>query len=91
MPGMPMSSSTSSARCTFVVKPVAPIMAVAASIALVASLVCFFLLMHLRDQDINLRSVWLCSRNGVLRTAIRQLRHPVPATAVPPTRSATLA
>jgi Co/Zn/Cd efflux system component len=101
--------------------PDAPIMAVAASIALVANLACFFLLMRFRNQDINLRSVWLCSRNDVfsnagviaaagtvawlgrgwpdllvgglvallflhtsfdvLRTAIRQLRDPVPATA----------
>jgi Co/Zn/Cd efflux system component len=89
---------------------------------LVANLACFFLLMRFRDQDINLRSVWLCSRNDVfsnagvivaagavawlgqgwpdllvgalvallflntsfdvLRTAIRQLRHAEPATAV---------
>ena len=102
--------------------PEAPIMAVAASIALVANLACFFLLMRFRDQDINLRSVWLCSRNDVfnnagviaaagavawlgqgwpdlligalvallflhtsfdvLRTAVRQLRQPVPATVV---------
>src|SRR5512139_1005905 len=45
--------------------PEAPIMAVAASIALVANLACFFLLTRFRDQDINLRSVWLCSRNDV--------------------------
>lgn len=102
--------------------PEAPIMAVAASIALMANLVCFFLLMRFRDQDINLRSVWLCSRNdvfsnagviaaagavawlgqgwpdllvgalvalvflhtsfNVLRTAIRQVRNPVPSAAV---------
>ena len=49
--------------------PEAPIMAVAASIALVANLACFFLLMRFRDQDINLRSVWLCSRNDVFSNA----------------------
>jgi Co/Zn/Cd efflux system component len=49
--------------------PAAPIMAVAASIALVANLACFFLLMRFRDQDINLRSVWLCSRNDVFSNA----------------------
>ena len=41
----------------------------AASIALVANLACFFLLMRFRDQDINLRSVWLCSRNDVFSNA----------------------
>jgi cation diffusion facilitator family transporter len=51
------------------VTPEAPIMAVAASIALVANLACFFLLMRFRDQDINLRSVWLCSRNDVFSNA----------------------
>jgi Co/Zn/Cd efflux system component len=49
--------------------PEAPIMAVAASIALVANLACFFLLTRFRDQDINLRSVWLCSRNDVFSNA----------------------
>lgn len=49
--------------------PDAPIMAVAASIALVANLACFFLLTRFRDQDINLRSVWLCSRNDVFSNA----------------------
>lgn len=44
----------------------APIMAVAASIALVANLACFLPLMRFRYQDTNLRSVWLCSRNDVL-------------------------
>lgn len=49
--------------------PDAPIMAVAASIALVANLACFFLLMRFRDHEINLRSVWLCSRNDVFSNA----------------------
>ena len=49
--------------------PDAPIMAVAAPIALVADLARFFLLMRFRDQDINLRSVWLCSRNDVFSNA----------------------
>jgi Co/Zn/Cd efflux system component len=44
-------------------------LAVAASIALVANLVCFSLLTRFRDQDINLRSVWLCSRNDVFSNA----------------------
>ena len=52
-------------KAFFGATPDAPIMAVAASIALVANLACFFLLTRFRDQDINLRSVWLCSRNDV--------------------------
>jgi cation diffusion facilitator family transporter len=45
--------------------PDAPIMAAVAAIALVANLACFLLLARFRDQDINLRSVWLCSRNDI--------------------------
>ena len=40
-----------------------------ATTALVANLTCFSLLMRFRDQDINLRSVWLCSRNDVFSNA----------------------
>jgi Co/Zn/Cd efflux system component len=46
--------------------PAAPIMAVAASIAFAANLACFVLLTRFRDRDINLRSVWLCSRNDLV-------------------------
>jgi len=49
--------------------PTAPIMAGAASIALVANLACFLLLMRFRHQDINMRSVWLCSRNDLFGNA----------------------
>lgn len=47
-------------------EPLAPIMAVAASIALVGNLVCFGLLMRFRSDDMNMRSVWLCSRNDLV-------------------------
>ena len=46
--------------------PDAGIMAAAAAIALVGNLICFALLWRRRDQDINMRSVWLCSRNDVI-------------------------
>lgn len=46
--------------------PDASIMAVAAAIALAANLACFLLLTRLRNRDINLRSVWLCSRNDLV-------------------------
>lgn len=47
-------------------EPLAPIMAVAASIALVGNLACFGLLMRFRSDDMNMRSVWLCSRNDLV-------------------------
>ncbi len=46
--------------------PVAPVMMIAAAVALVGNLVCFGLLMKHRGEDINMRSVWLCSRNDVI-------------------------
>jgi len=41
------------------------IMAVAA-IALIANLICLMLLKRHRGEDVNMRSVWLCSRNDVI-------------------------
>ena len=49
--------------------PLAPIMAIAASLALIANLGCFLLLYRFRSDDINMRSVWLCSRNDVIGNA----------------------
>lgn len=46
--------------------PIAPIMAVAASVALAGNLTCFVLLTRFRKQGINMRSVWLCSRNDMV-------------------------
>ena len=47
-------------------EPVAPIMAIAAGIALVGNLICFGLLTRFRSDDMNMRSVWLCSRNDLV-------------------------
>ena len=47
-------------------EPLAPTMAVLASLALIANAVCFVLLFKHRSEDINMRSVWLCSRNDVI-------------------------
>lgn len=47
-------------------EPVAPIMAIAAGIALVGNLTCFGLLTRFRSDDMNMRSVWLCSRNDLV-------------------------
>lgn len=46
--------------------PVSWLMVSVASVALIANLTCFLLLMRHRQDDINMRSVWLCSRNDVI-------------------------
>jgi Co/Zn/Cd efflux system component len=47
-------------------EPQAPIMAIVAAIALLANATCFGLLSRYRGDDINMRSVWLCSRNDIV-------------------------
>ena len=47
-------------------EPLAPAMAGVSALALAANLTCFLLLLKHRSDDINMRSVWLCSRNDVL-------------------------
>lgn len=47
-------------------EPLAPTMAVVSGLALVANAFCFGLLIKHRGEDINMRSVWLCSRNDVI-------------------------
>ena len=56
-------------KAFFGATPDAPIMAVAAAVALVGNATCFLLLTRFRHQDINLRSVWLCSRNDLFSNA----------------------
>lgn len=53
-------------RVWFGAEPIASVMAIAASIALVGNLVCFGLLTRFRSDDMNMRSVWLCSRNDLV-------------------------
>ena len=53
-------------RAWFGAEPVAPIMAIAASVAFAGNLVCFALLTRFRSDDMNMRSVWLCSRNDLV-------------------------
>lgn len=53
-------------RAWFGAEPVAPIMAIAAVVALVGNLGCFVLLTRFRHDDMNMRSVWLCSRNDLV-------------------------
>lgn len=47
-------------------EPIALMMALAAAVALVGNLVCFALLTRFRSDDMNMRSVWLCSRNDLV-------------------------
>lgn len=49
--------------------PVAPIIIVAAGLALIGNLACLVLLSSQRNHDINMKSVWLCSRNDVISNA----------------------
>lgn len=53
-------------RAWFGAEPLAPVMAVAAAVALVGNLICFALLTRFRSDDMNMRSVWLCSRNDLI-------------------------
>jgi len=48
------------------VVPLAPWMATVACIALVLNFSCFLLLLRYRNNDLNMRSVWLCTRNDVI-------------------------
>jgi len=49
--------------------PVAEAMGVVGVVALAANAVCLVLLWRLRDDDVNMRSAWLCSRNDVVANA----------------------
>jgi len=53
-------------RAWFGAEPLASVMAIAAAVALVGNLVCFALLTRFRSDDMNMRSVWLCSRNDLV-------------------------
>jgi cation diffusion facilitator family transporter len=46
--------------------PIFETMGTVAFIALLLNLTCFFLLTRYREQDINMSSVWECSRNDIL-------------------------
>jgi len=46
--------------------PIFETMGIVAFIALLLNLTCFFLLTRYRQQDINMSSVWECSRNDIL-------------------------
>jgi cation diffusion facilitator family transporter len=48
------------------ITPTAVTMGAVAALALVANVICFGLLFRHRGDDVNMRSVWLCSRNDVI-------------------------
>tara|TARA_R110002167_G_scaffold54239_2_gene154579 strand:+ start:2209 stop:2859 length:651 start_codon:yes stop_codon:yes gene_type:complete len=47
-------------------RPIGLVMMAIAGLALIGNLICFALLMKHRGEDVNMRSVWLCSRNDVI-------------------------
>ncbi len=49
--------------------PLPSLMLIAASVAMLGNLGCLALLTRYRTDDINMRSVWLCSRNDVIGNA----------------------
>ena len=53
-------------RVSHQVVPMASTMGIVGSLALVINLFCAYLLQQFRDDDVNMRSAWLCSRNDVL-------------------------
>lgn len=46
--------------------PIAGIMGIFGVLALIINIVCFVLLTQFRNGDINLRAVWICSRNDMM-------------------------
>ena len=46
--------------------PTAQLMSEIGILALVANLICFLLLIRHRNDNINMSSVWLCSRNDII-------------------------
>lgn len=53
-------------RSYFLETPLFEVMGVIGALALVANLVCLMLLTRFRNTDINMQSVWLCSRNDII-------------------------
>lgn len=46
--------------------PEAAVMGIVGGLALTVNLFCAYLLLRFKDDDVNMRSAWLCSRNDVL-------------------------
>jgi Co/Zn/Cd efflux system component len=52
-------------RCFYLEVPISETMGIAACLNLLANIFCLFLLTPLRNDDLNMASVWECSRNDV--------------------------
>ncbi len=65
-----MSSIAVFARATYQLfaqtVPTVQVMSEIGLLALIANLICFLLLIRHRDDNINMSSVWLCSRNDII-------------------------
>jgi Co/Zn/Cd efflux system component len=65
-----VSAITVFARATYQlfaqIVPTVELMSEIAILALVANLICFLLLIRHRNDNINMSSVWLCSRNDII-------------------------
>lgn len=46
--------------------PVAAVMGWVGALALAANLICLYLLTRHKDDDLNMRSTWICSRNDII-------------------------
>jgi cation diffusion facilitator family transporter len=53
-------------RVYYQAAPDASAMGIIGGLALAANLLCAYLLLRFRNDDVNMRSAWLCSRNDVL-------------------------
>jgi len=53
-------------RISHAMPPETALMGAIGALALAANLICLRLLTRHRDEDINMRSVWLCSRNDII-------------------------
>ncbi len=51
------------------VTPDAPTIGMIGALAMAANLSCLFLLLKHREDDINMRSTWICSRNDIIANA----------------------
>ena len=56
-------------KLTYPQPPLIETMGSVATVALTVNVICFMLLWRHRAQDINMRSVWLCSRNDIVANA----------------------
>ena len=64
------TTSLSDTASSYPQPPASEAMGAVGALALIANAFCFALLWRHRAEDINMRSVWLCSRNDLLANAL---------------------